>query len=141
MPQISISVKNAQLVAKGLQDLSAEIPKISKDNIEKVFKRVVKQVQNYPPPRSGSRYIRTYTLRNSPRMTPTQSGFRLQINPIQRGRAYGRYVIGDARGGGQATVHIGRWLLLRDIVDFEMTKLPDTVYNHIRQFAKIKGLA
>jgi len=141
MPQLTISVKNATLVNKNLRDMSAAIPQIARDDIESVFKRIIKQVQKYPPAPSGSRYVRTNNLKNSPRLSSTPAGFRLEINPISpKGRAYGRYVIGDFRGAGQAWMHVGRWLLLRDIADFELTKLPDVVYDHIRQLAFIKGL-
>lgn len=140
MPTLSITVRNAKLVANGLQNLRAEIPKIAKNNIEGVFKRAVKQMKDYPPPPPRSKYQRTFKFRDSWVITPMVTGFKVTNKASRRGVQYSNYVVGDATGKGQAWMHVGRWLLFRDVIDFEMTKLPDTVEEHIKIKAKAEGL-
>ena len=140
MPLLGIRVINAQLVAKGLQDLKSEVPRIGKDRIENTGKRIVKQMQKYPPQRAGSRYTRTYQFKNSWVITLQARGISIRNTARSRRGLYGEYVVGDERGDGQAWMHVGNWLLFRDVVDYEMTKLPDDVENHIRLYAHGKGL-
>lgn len=140
MVQITIQVKNAELVAKGLSNIRAEIPRISSKTIEDAAKRIVKEMRNYPPERAGQKYVRTYKLRDSWKITSRANGFAVTGNPINKGRAYGRYVVGDGTGAGQAFMHVGRWLLFRDVAEYETTKLPPLVEERIRLKAKSEGL-
>lgn len=140
MPKLSIRVINAKLVAKNLQDLHAEIPKISRDHIQRAGKRIIAQMKKYPPARSTSTYSRTYRLRDSWRVVDTSKGITISGDPVNRGRHYGTFVVGDAEGEGQAWMHVGTWLLFRDVVDYETTKLPDAVESSIRLYARGKGL-
>ncbi len=140
MPTLSLTVRNAKLVAKGLQNLRADIPKIAKNNIENVFKRAVKQMKEYPPERPNQTYIRTYEFKNSWQIIPMATGFKVTNTATRRGTRYPFYVVGDAVGQGQAWMHVGRWLLFRDVLDFEMTKLPNITEEHLRIRAKEEGL-
>lgn len=140
MPRLTISVKNAKLVSKNLQDLRAEIPKISKHHLQALGKRVVKQMRVYPPQHTGSAYVRTYRLKNSWKATDTAKGIVITGDPVYRGKRYGVFVVGSEKGTGQAWMHVGNWLLFRDVFDYEMTKVPDAVESSLRYFAKRKGL-
>jgi hypothetical protein len=139
--QITIQVKNAQLVQKGLANIRAEIPRISTETIYKAAQAIVKQMKIYPPAPSGSRYVRTYRLRDSWKINRSITGYTVSGNPIARGRAYGRYVVGDFAGGGQAWMHVGRWLLFRDVAEHEVSLLPPMVEEKIRFQVKQAGLA
>lgn len=140
MPSLTIRVVNAKLVQKNLQDLHAEIPRISQDHITKAADRIVKQMRRYPPARPGSKYIRTYRLRDSWKVVKSSKGATIKGDPINRGTHYGTFVVGDAEGEGQAWMHVGTWLLFRDVADYEMTRLPDAVERSIRFYAQSKGL-
>ena len=145
MPQITFEVKNAELVAKKLQNIRAAIPKISEDRISDLVIRISKKIKQYPPRRAGSRYVRTRTLANSVLMRRMAHGYALKVDPVSpSGTHYGRYVVGGAEGGsgvnGQAWMHVGRWLLFRDVVDYEMTKLPAVVESHIKLKIKAENL-
>lgn len=135
MTQITIKVKNAALVKKNMQDLRAEIPKISRDRILTAMKGIVREMQRYPPVPSGSRYIRTNRLKNNWKIVDREKGYRLDNRT-----PYTRYVVGGAKGDGQAWMHVGRWLLLADVVEYHVSKLPKTIEEHITFFAKGKGL-
>lgn len=141
MTQITIQVRNAKLVANNLQNLRADVPRIAKRNIEGVVKRVVKQMQNYPPTRPGQKYKRTYRFKNSWVITPMTTGYKVGNTASRRGVRYADYVVGDAAGKNQAWMHVGRWLLFRDVLDYKMTKLPNTVENHLRLKSKELGLS
>lgn len=140
MPRLSVRVVHAELVAKNLQDLRREIPRISRDHISKLGKRVIEKMRKYPPQRAGSTYRRTYRLRDSWKVMERQKGIFITANAVNRGRRYDEYVVGDPEGNNQAWMHVGNWLLFRDVVDYEMTKLPDAVDNAIRLYARSKGL-
>lgn len=145
MPQITISVKNAKLVQKGLSNIRAEIPRISANTIKKVAEKIVKRMRDYPPERPGQKYVRTFRLRDSFKISSTSTGFTVKANPTSpRGKKYGRYVIGTFDGGigngGQAWMHVGRWLLFRDVAEYEVSLLPPAVEEHIRMKIKQQGL-
>lgn len=141
MPNITIQVKNAKLVAKGLANIRAEIPRISASTIEKAAKGIVKEMRNYPPERPGQKYVRTGRLRDSWKIKMLSTGVTVTGNPVHKGRAYGRYVVGDGSGAGQAYMHVGRWLLFRDVVEYEVTKLPTAVEERIRMKVRQEGLS
>ena len=138
--QLSITVKNAQLVAKGLANIRAEIPRISELTVKKSADATVRIMRVYPAPPSGSRYTRTFRLRNSFRIDRVPNGYVIKADPVAKGKHYGPYVIGNAYGTGQATIHAGRWKLIRDVADQETKKLPPLVESHIRMVARRYGL-
>ncbi len=140
MPEITVRVVSGATMA-AVQKVRAEVPQIAEKNINAVVKRVQKQMQNYPPPPSGSRYTRTYLFKNSWRITKQARGFKLENTASTRRGRYGNYVVGDALGAGQAWMHVGRWLLFRDVVDYEMTQLPDAVEENLKLVINKNGLS
>jgi hypothetical protein len=144
MPQITIQVKNAQLVARGLSNIRLHIPKINEKIIKKVADAVVREMKIYPPP-ADSGYVRTYRLKNSWRVKRMANGYKIEGDPVSpRGVHYGRYVVGTAAASsgvnGQAWMHVGRWLLFRDVVDYQTSKLSDEISEHIRLKVKEERL-
>jgi len=143
--QITIMVKNAQLVAKGLANIRAEIPRIAESTIKAAAEKVIKRMRVYPPKREGQTYVRTGRLGNSFKVTRSATGYTISNNAEAKGRPYSRYVIGDSAGAiggsGQAWMHVGRWLLLRDVVEYEVTQLPPMVEEKIRFKVRQAGLA
>jgi hypothetical protein len=138
--QLSVQILNAEIVRKGLEDLHAEIPKIGRLQIRRTMEAIVKTMKVYPSAPAGSRYVRTYKLRDSWRITQTVTGYKVSADPTNKGRRYGRYVVGFADGDGQAWMHVGRWSLLRDVMEREIDKLPPAVSNEISMVARAKGL-
>jgi hypothetical protein len=134
--QITIQVKNAQLVGKGLANIRAEIPKISERTIKTAGEKIIRQMQNYPPERTNQKYVRTYKFKSGWRLDRSATGYTVK-NPT----SYGRYVVGDFAGSGQAWMHVGRWLLLRDVTEYEVTQLPPMVEEHIRLKVRQERLA
>lgn len=140
MPIISVTVENGQLVRKGLADLAAEIPQLPRKVIYDKMNLIAESMRKYPPPRAGSKYVRTYTLRDSVELKKLDNGYAIEIDPVQRGRHYGKYVIGDAYGRSQAWMHKGRWHLFAEVTKYHLRRLPDDMENHLRSVALRAGL-
>lgn len=139
--QITIQVKNAQMVAKGLANIRAEIPRISERTMKKIADGIVKEMRNYPPKRDGQKYVRTFRLRDAWKVKKLVSGY-----TVTNGTKYANYVVGTPMGrignGGQAWMHVGRWLLLRDVTEQKVSEaLPNTVEEYIRIKVKQENLA
>jgi hypothetical protein len=142
MTQLTFRVKGAKITRKGLENLGAEIPKISRSRIRKVLDRVVKEMKVYPPAPSGSIYERTFKLRRGWKVQRLgETGYRIENRARFRGRAYVKYVVGSATGEKQAWMHKGRWKLFRGVVDAEGAKLPREVAKHIMLKARKLRLA
>lgn len=135
MTQLSISVKNAELVRKGLQDLSAEIPKIGRLQIYRTAQNIVRRMKVYPPERPGQIYIRTGTLGAGWEITSNANGY-----TIRNDTPYTKWVVGNAYGLEQAWMHQGRWNLQRDVTDEEVQKLPEEIEKEISMTARRVGL-
>ena len=133
--QLTINV-NGELVRKGLQDLSAEVPKIGRQQIRTVLNRVVRRQQAYPSERTGQTYHRTGNLFSHWRIEEVANGYQIGNTAQRKGRAYGKFVQGDAYGTGQAWMHKGRWQLFRDVTEEELLKLPDEILKEIMMVAR-----
>lgn len=139
MTQITIKV-NGDLVRKGLQNLSAEIPQIGRQQIRTMMNQVVRRMQEYPAERPGQKYKRTGTLFSHWKIEEISKGYQLSNTASRKGRAYAQYVVGDAYGTSQAWMHKGRWNVTRDVLDQEVEKLPDVIEKEIVMVARREGL-
>ena len=135
MTQLSIQINNADIVRRGLQDLSAEIPKVGRLQIYQAEQNIVRRMKEYPPPPSTSTYVRTYTLQSGWTITPNTNGYTIRNNT-----SYTKYVVGNAYGLEQAWMHVGRWQLLRDVQEDEVSRLPEKIINEITLVARRIGL-
>ena len=141
MTQLSISTPNAKLVRMGLQNLSAEIPKIGKNQIYKTMTKVITIIKVYPPQPAGSKYKRTFRLQKSWTVEANgEMGYTIKSNAVTpRGRLYTKYVVGTAYGTEQAGQN-AHWKLLRDVMDKEVEKLPKAISEEIRLVARRNNL-
>ena len=138
--QLSIRVDGV-LVRKGLQDLTAEIPKIGRRQIYDAMNRITRKMEAYPPERPLQKYVRTGRLGFSWWVKRLDDGYTISndVRSIRTGKPYAVYVVGDAYGTRQAWMHVGRWLVFRDVVDVEMERLPGGVAKQIVMVARRKG--
>lgn len=140
MTQLSISFNNAELVRKGLQDLSAEVPKIGKLQIYRTEQTVVRRMKEYwtmnVPPELPS-YQRTGGLAEGYFISPTTNGYKITNNT-----PYTKHVVGNAYGLEQAWMHArpGRHKTLRDVQEEELEKLPPEIEQEITMVARRVGL-
>jgi len=132
--QISLSFRNAELTRMGLQNLSAEIPKIPKKPIYDTSMAIVKRQKEYPS--RASDYQRTYRFRSNWTITPYELGYR-----IANRTPYGFRVVGDAFGQRQAWMHVGIWTPFRDVANEEVAKLPEAVQKELSLAVRRNKLA
>jgi len=153
MTSLTIKVKG-ELVRQGLQDLSAELPKIGRQKIRAMMDRVKRKMQEYPSEPSNrtrtaqhsilgliyTKTGRTGNLGRSWKIEEVPNGYRLDNAAARKGRGYAVYVVGDAYGARQAWMHQGRWNVTRDVMDEEVEKLPPEIEDEIVMVARRKGL-
>lgn len=147
---------NTKIVRKGLQDLSAEIPKIGRQQIYKTLttarSRLKRKVAKptYPIPWDNPRQkvkviIMLKLAGNLPyrRSGDYVQGF--QVVRVEGGydlinsTAKAVYIGGDADGQGQSRIFRGRYPLIRSVVDEEVGKLPSEVVANLDIAVKQKG--
>lgn len=88
--------------------------------------------RTYPPTIPGQTYVRTGRYFRSFRITQSGRAFTISSNAVHNNRKYSRYVGGYADGSGQASIHAGRWVLLRTAVQWAMSqivRLADEAFN------------
>jgi hypothetical protein len=119
-----IEVRGWQRVANELRRLAVDMPDMSAQvmaDFGQHTRRTLKGTR-YPPPPPNSTYVRTGRLASS--WSADVSGIKAIIRNTARnprgGRPYAIYVVGDAKGEGQASIHSGRWWRGRDIVEREV---------------------
>ncbi len=163
MTTMSIQIRGAKLVRMGLQNLQAEIPAIGAQQIYEAMQRAKARITRYPPsPRKvrwdserqraayfatngfggGIPYQRTGTygkswrIRRNPRSARVMAGYSLIGDATQRGRAYAKYVGGDAYGTSQSRIHGNRWAKVRTSVEKETATLPASIRSYIGMVAR-----
>ncbi|HMN11832.1 MAG TPA: hypothetical protein PKD55_05850 [Bellilinea sp.] len=162
--QLTVKVTGADLVKKALEDLGAEIPKISEGRIYGRMMSARNRITTYPPRPAGYRvmfrsdrhrrgffarlrsgaisvpYQRTGTYGRAWKVTRAGTGWRLSGRAVGGGGDYTELVGGSAYGTGQAGVHRGRWTTIRDAVEEAVKDLPGEIDRHISMVARRKGL-
>jgi len=158
MTMLGVHVKiDSKLVAKGMQDLGAEIPKIgrlqiyqvvlrSRTRLRKPGKKVHYPVQ-WDSPRQKIKVIilLKYVLKQLPykRTEGYQQGFTIvkqkEGYDLDNATYRAKHIGGDADGLGQSRIFRGRYPLIRKVVDDEFAKLPAAVVEHIQIVGKQKG--
>lgn len=141
MPRISIGVEGVKVVRNGLENLSRDIPKVSIERIGASADEIMTIMRKYPAKPPGSKYVRTYRLKNSwKKKKVTGLGYSVEADPVQKGRHYGKYVVGNAYGEQQAGVHAGRWKLFYEVVQKQTDKLIRSIDRAIKGAIKARGL-
>jgi uncharacterized protein YneF (UPF0154 family) len=137
MTQISFWV-NGEIVRTGLQDLSAELPRIGRRQLRTMMERVYRRVSSYPPERRGQTYQRTGHLFGSWSIEERTGDF--PGYTISNDMDYAKWVVGDEFGKHQAWMHKGRWSQLLKVMTEEVDKLPPLVEAEINMVARRNGL-
>ena len=114
--QITVKVINQQ-VRVSLRNVARAIPKSGIRVLMRLMKNAVEIITSYPPKPPESRYVRTGAYGRSFELTRVGAvGVRLTS-----GLDYTVYVGGNAVGAGQAWMHEGRWMLIKEAIDERVT--------------------
>lgn len=122
---------NVPVVRQGLENLAKEMPTIGRRRMYDMMNRITRRMEEYPEERPYQTYVRTGKLGFGWQVIKQDRGYQVKNNV-----PYGKYVVGSAYGTGQAWMHVGRWQLLRDVVEDENKKLPQEIRDEIKLVAR-----
>ena len=94
--------------------------KVARPIVDEWQETTVLIARKYPPPPPGSKYVRTFKLQNSWRMSPISGVGTIRASVYSNGTAnagygdYAPYVMGATK---QASIHQGRWKTDKMIAD------------------------
>lgn len=154
MAKLSASVNvrhNVQLVRKNMENLRTAIPKIAKTRLNEVSVEIARRMSRpgkkvtYPInwvsvkqrikviimilKKQGSLpYRRTHAHERGWKSESTNSGSKAYTNV--RGA---KYLYGTMRSKRQSPIHVGRWLILREVYDQVIKGLPKKVKESLKQ--------
>ncbi len=158
MPIVNLQVKNnVKLVRRNLENLRTAVPKIGKfravEAAVEIARRMSKPGRKITYPvnwdslkqkihviilimkKQGSLpYIRTRAHERGWKSETTARGAKVYNNV--KGS---KYLYGTMRSRRQSNIHIGRWLILRDVYDAAIKTLPKKVYESLRKVPKANG--
>ena len=123
MTQITLTVENGEVLVSKFREATLAVDKLPKKEIREEVEAAMEAARTYPPELPKQKYVRTYTYFRSFRIKPAGRGYTLTSRATQKGREYTKYVGADAKGLGQAKIHIGRW----PIIKYEMSRAVERV--------------
>ena len=116
MPQMTIKVDDSK-VRTIMHNAVLAVESIPKKVMRPIMLEARDQVREYPAELPDQRYVRTGKRFQATQLESIEHGYRIVSNPRYKGGRTGNpYVIGDARGTGQATIHKNRWHLLAEVM-------------------------
>jgi hypothetical protein len=158
MTKLTLKIEGAEIVRKGLENLSAEVPKVSRRRIYNTMLKIRTRMRqpgkaiNYPVKWDSEKQRRAFFATNgfgrgipSRRTNRYTSGWNIQQAGavgyrIENNAPYSKYVGGTAYSTSQSNIHQGRWPILRDVFDEEVKKLPAEIEEEIKVVSRRGGL-
>ena len=142
---MQITARLTDNVTLGLKKLGAMIREITDDEIQAGLEQAEKEASGGYPGGSYSGYVVPTLLRQGYVRT---GRFGLSSYWIREGRSYrigssheaARYIVGDGRGEGQASIHRGRWPVAYQVMLKWVEKMVENMRNRIRRGAEAVGL-
>lgn len=161
--ELTVEIRNAKLVRKGLQDLGQEIPKVGRQDVYDVLMNIRRKMAAEPGvfrgefewPEENKRavaarvildlfsgkiqipYRRTHRYKRSWRVRRHGTeGWRLfSVSP------YAQFVAGGPMGEPQASVHRDRWAHFRSVIEEDLQALPENMRRHFAKVARGLGFS
>jgi hypothetical protein len=144
MSQFSIRWIGLDTLQVGFNRFVKSIPPITRERNKAAMERARKRSVSdgpfgaYTPAERG--YDRTGNLKASTYIETDGPSVRIVVNAVRDGRDYGGYVVGNGDGYGQAGIHQGYWVTMRDAVDDEIEDLVRDIDEHLDESAEALGL-
>lgn len=154
--QMTIKTQGAELVRKGLADLSEEIPKITRKDIYDMMREIRKTLRKpgkrptYPiqwdsdkqrrfvlamlRAKNNLPYQRTNRLPSGWEIERTGDGYKLYNSA-----APAVYVYGNFEGARQSRIHQGRHPVMQEVAEAAIQNLPPQIEQHISYYGREKG--
>ena len=133
MLRFELTVRGQSSVANELRTAAAKAPKEMQEATYRWAQtvRAALKAKPYPAKRPGQKYVRTGRLANSWAVERQGKGVVIVNRAEGRSGPYSRFVIGDAKGAGQAWMHRGRWWTGRGVVDEYREALRDDIISEL----------
>lgn len=160
--EVTIEVRNAKLIRKGLQDLKREVPRIGRQDVYHSLWLVKKQVDKPIAPRDPDVLFEYVSQKQAYRVLADWFEGKIDI-PYRRTGAYGRswrilrhgqegwrmfstspyaqFVAGGPMGEPQFRMHRDVWAHFRSELDYELNDLPITMRKHFATVARGLGFS
>lgn len=157
MIQLKIRARNADIVRMGLEDFTAEVPKIGRQRIYNMM-REAKSILSTPGSpitypvswdsekqkrfviamlreRGNLPYNRTGRLPAGWKIEKAGEGY-LMSNPYDEAV----YIYGNYEGARQSRIHRGRHPVMQDVLETQIQGLPSEIEQAITYYGRSKGL-
>jgi hypothetical protein len=125
---MTVEIRGQEKLLRKLRKLN---PRQLETSLQAGGEIVVGEMVKYPPPPSGSSYVRTGALGRSWKAKPQRSDFAVKVFADDAVAPYAPYVEGDKT---QASIHRGRW---QTLVSTAKEKVPDIVKRLKQQVDRI----
>ena len=151
----TLSVKsNVKLARRNLDNLRAALPRIGKFRVTEAATEIMRRMakpgkkMKYPANWDSIKqkikviimimkkqgflpYVRTYSHERGWKSQTTTNGVKIYNNA--RGS---KYVYGTMRNTKQSNIHVGRWVILREVYDAVIVDLPKKVKESLKKIPK-----
>ena len=144
MSQFSLRWIGLDTLQNGMNRFVKSVPEITRERNREAMRKAKKRSVSDPPggaysvPERG--YVRTMNLSASTYLEEDGLTVRIIVNAVRDGRDYGGYVVGNGDGYGQAGIHQGYWVTMRDAVDDEVEDLVRDIDEKLGESAEALGL-
>jgi len=127
-----VTARTRNKLGKLIKGISLATEKIAREELNDDSDAIIRVMQRYPAKLPNQVYIRTGLLGRSWKKKKVKAGFEISNNAARKGRPYAKYVVGDKMGNQQASIHQGRWKLLRDVVERYMSKIGKRLLKKVK---------
>lgn len=150
MTTITVST-NAGNIQIGVNKVATALPRLTKRHLKAHMEAARKEARgNWPngggpggysiPQPQGTKYKRTGKYGGGMMLTEVGLSIVLKSKALRNGKNYSPFVGGNAAGGGQANIHVGRWPLLSKVVSDKIRELVASIENDIENAARAAGV-
>jgi len=143
-PTITVRLEGDQKLRTGLNQWARSLAPITRERLRAAMQAAKKASvphlggASYAVPERG--YERTGQLGFSTFLVEEGLSVRVVSEAYQNGQAYSEFVVGRADGTGQAGVHAGWWMTMRDAVDAEVEIMLTELDDELQASAESAGL-
>jgi hypothetical protein len=112
---VSIEIEGLAELVKRFGNARFIIEEELEDAVDTIFSRAIAKLSTYPSPPVGSKYVRTYKLRDGWQQTDRRFAVRggdiraVLRNPVD--------YVGLVQGENQAAIHQGRWATTTEVMN------------------------
>lgn len=147
-PTITIKSNARDKTGKLIKGVNRAAEKTANAALKEIAERVVEDMKVYPDKLPNQKYVRTFTLKNSWKISGAKNRYQISNSARQRigkkkphwGKRYATYVVGNAKGKEQAQIHQGRWRVFYDVVKSYMEAFRFHFDDKIKSYLGAEGI-